>query len=264
MGQEHFSIRRSSTEKSLDSKAGCESRLSDQLNISYNNRSHAERNSGQKQSCEGVPSMKKVKGHSSTLTSQVHKQARERLLSCPDHLHHTEQELTQRLATILSQKVERVNETDLERIGDHALATSMRIFDGMAPPAISLGDYIQRLIFYLTSIAEQERAVGLDSDVHSDLAIRYLVTAIIYLERIQARTGMHIHELNVHRLLITGTVIAAKVLDDVHPNHKYFSDLGGLHPSELTRMEFAFLTLCDYNVNVDPEQFALKYALTLE
>ena len=195
---------------------------------------------------------------------RTEEEARERLLSCPDHHHHTEHELTQRLERILSQKVERVTEADLEKLGEHALAGSMKVFNGVAPPKISLASYIQRLIFYLTGIAEQERNVGLDSDVHSDLAIRYLLAAIIFLERIQAKTGMHIHERNVHRLLITGTVIAAKVLDDIQPNHKYFSDLGGLNPSELTRLEFAFLHLCDYNVNIDPEEFACKYALALE
>ena len=193
----------------------------------------------------------------SSNASQAEQEARERLLSCPDHHHHLESEMVKRLEKLLNQKVELENMNSSQNV-------LMKIFDGSQPPKISIGSYLQRLIYYLTGIAEQERKAGSDREIHSDMAVRYLVTAIIYLERIQQLHGMRITPFNVHRLLITGTMIAAKVLDDIQPNQKYFADLGGISTQELTRLEVAFLSLCDYNVNVDPESFVEKYSLALE
>ena len=192
-------------------------------------------------------------------------ESRDRLLSCPDLHHHSESEMVKRLEKLLCPKVH----TDMETIPEipscsQADLAAMKLFNGQNPPKISISSYLQRMVYYLGGIAENERKCGVDANVHSDLAIRYVLSAILYVERIQSRTGMVVTLYNVHRLLITGILIAAKVLDDFQPNQKYFADLGGVSTLELARLEAAFLQLCDYNVNVDPDMFAAKYASALE
>ena len=225
---------------------------------------------------EGPQTGKKAKvpgssaGSDATASSGLAEMSRERLLSCPDLHHHTESEMVKRLERLLSQKVVTGPTGAANTLvgGSNncpvALQNAMKLFDGANPPKISIASYLQRMVYYLGGIAEQERKCGIDEAVHSDMAVRYVLTAILYVERIQNRTGMVITLYNVHRLLITGTMIAAKVLDDFQPNQKYFADLGGVSTLELSRLEGAFLQLCDYNVNVDPETFAAKYASALE
>lgn len=193
-------------------------------------------------------------------------QARDRLLSCPDFHHHTEGEMVKCLEKLLAPQVlpEKMSlPSDAESFAPARVA-AMKLFDGANPPKITLVSYLQRMVYYLGGIAESERKCGVDENVHSDLAVRYILTSLLYIERVQKNTGMKITLYNVHRLLITGIMIAAKVLDDFQPNQKYFADLGGVSVAELCRLEAAFLQLCDYNVNVDPEIFAAKYATALE
>jgi hypothetical protein len=212
-----------------------------------------------------IPSVKKAKLPEGALTTATDATARERLLSCPDFHHHTESDMVKRLEKLLTPKVQ----TDLARVQtsrdcSESDRAAMKLFDGLNPPKISVTNYLQRMVYYLGGIAENERRCGVDANVHSDLAIRYVLAAILYVDRIQSRTDMIVTLFNVHRLLITGIMIAAKVLDDFQPNQKYFADLGGVSTLELARLEAAFLQLCDYNVNVNPELFAAKYATALE
>jgi hypothetical protein len=213
-----------------------------------------------------IPTVKKAKlPEGQAYATVTDAQARDRLMSCPDFHHHTEAEMVKRLERLLVPQVQPEKATSP---GNHDCTptqlAAMKLFDGANPPKITLASYLQRMVYYLGGIAENERKCGVDENVHSDLAVRYILTSLLYMERLQAKTGMKITLYNVHRLLITGIMIAAKVLDDFQPHQKYFADLGGVSAAELTRLEAAFLQLCDYNVNVNPEIFAAKYADALE
>lgn len=182
---------------------------------------------------------------------------KDRLLSCPDHYHHTESEMLQGIERILNQLLD--GRVEKVPIPEHKQAWA-EAFNSAVPPPISLADYLSRLVFYLGNIPEYSS----DRAMHSDLAIRYLLGAILYLERIELFVpGFEVTLLNIHRLLITGVLITAKVLDDVQPDHKYYAQLGGVSVAELCKLEICFLQLCEYNVNIDPTEFAEKYAINL-
>lgn len=214
---------------------------------------------------------------------------RDRLISCPDNEHHLESEMLDRLEAFFSITYQYEAEGDsrfseniileaaarsssyvLEDAPTHAPLLSNnnaiqgRIFEGKSRPKISVKEYLQRLVFYLTSIAEFERKNKTDPSVHSDLAIRYLIAAIIYLERIEQMAHIQVNAKNVHRLLITGCLIAAKVLDDIQPNMQYFADLGGVSVGELAKMEWAFVELVSYKIQIMPETFLKKYKELLD
>jgi len=116
----------------------------------------------------------------------------------------------------------------------------------------------------LSNIAETEKKTGHDLAIHSDLAIRYLIAAHMLIERVRAKYSLVVTPLNVHRLVITALVLASKILDDVQPSMYYFAVLGGLPQEELSRLEVAFLSLLDYDVQIDPLVFRAKYELLLE
>jgi len=90
--------------------------------------------------------------------------SRQRLLSCPDHLHHSEEEIT---ALILKR---------LFALDDCAYAPSadplLRNFESRG---VDLDDFIGRIFHALSNIAFAERRSGNDTAVHSDMALRYFI-----------------------------------------------------------------------------------------
>lgn len=69
-------------------------------------------------------------------------------------------------------------------------------FHGTRPPSLSVHQYIDRIFRY------------------SSCSPACFVVAYVYLERFLSRTAGFLTSLNVHRLLITSIMLAAKFLDD--------------------------------------------------
>ena len=177
----------------------------------------------------------------------------ERLFSCPDEMHHSEQELVDQLLKVFFS-------VDGKEAIPSADARFSR-FDGRKVPRIALREYVERITHYLSNVALSEKATR-DPNCHSDLAMRYLVASAIYIERL-CNKGLVVTPLNVHRLIITGCLIACKNLDDLQPGMSYFGDLGGLSVKELSEMEVAFVSLLDWKISIDPAAFRSKYAKVL-
>jgi len=182
--------------------------------------------------------------------------ARDRVVSCLDDAHHNESEMVARLDATVEQ---RLLSADLQT--QSAAHPRFAAFEGKGhrAPKITVESYLKRLSYYLGAIAEFERSTGGDKAVHSDLAFRYLISTIILIERLSRRTGLLVTRLNVHRLLITGTMVCAKVLDDIQPDAAYFADLGGVSAAELAQLEWTFVELLDYHILIAPEEFQAKY-----
>lgn len=70
------------------------------------------------------------------------------------------------------------------------------IFHGLKAPNINIQQYLERIFKY------------------SSCSPSCFVVTYIYIERFVQRTGAYLTSLNVHRLLITSSMVAAKVLDD--------------------------------------------------
>nr|GMD45336.1 cyclin-P3-1-like isoform X2 [Ipomoea batatas] len=89
------------------------------------------------------------------------------------------------------------------------------------------------------------------------------VVAYIYLERFLSQTAGFLTSLNVHRLLITSIMLAAKFLDDDCYNNAYYAKVGGITNSELNKLEMKFLTSLDFRLHVRVDTFN-TYCLQLE
>jgi len=177
----------------------------------------------------------------------------ERVFSCPDEKQHSETELVNRLVdTFFAQAADEkpVPSADLR----------FRRFDGRKVPKIALRDYVSRISYYLSNIAESEKSR--DPGVHSDLAMRYLLSSVIYIDRLRTR-GLVVTPLNIHRLLITGVLVACKSLDDLQPGITYFADLGGLSPKDMSELEVAFVSLLEWKITIETSAFLHYYAQLL-
>lgn len=62
-------------------------------------------------------------------------------------------------------------------------------------------------------------------------------------------------DLNVHRVVITAVLLAAKFVDDAYYNNAYYAKVGGVMTSEINGLEVDFLFRINFSLNVTSEEF---------
>ncbi|CAN6558488.1 unnamed protein product [Malus baccata var. baccata] len=145
------------------------------------------------------------------------------------------------LSSILERSVQR-NEMLLETTNIKEVIT---IFHGLRAPPLSIRQYIDRICKY------------------SGCSPSCFVVAQIYVDRYLKCTEVHLTSFNVHRLLITSVMLAAKFMDDAFFNNAYYAKVGGVSTAELNRLEMKFLFTIDFRLQVNLETFT-KYCSQLE
>lgn len=120
----------------------------------------------------------------------------------------------------------------------HMQAQRLTVFHGQRAPAISVEQYVERIFKY------------------ANCSPSCFVVAYAYLDRfIHQQPGIPITSLNVHRLLITSVMVAAKFLDDSYYNNAYYGKVGGVKTQEMNRMELEFLFRLGFRLHVTLEVF---------
>ena len=109
------------------------------------------------------------------------------------------------------------------------------IFTGKSLPKITLIDYINRIITY------------------SDSEMNTLICSLIYIDRINKIKA--INEFNIHRIFFTAVLISIKYNEDIIFNNDYYSKVAGVKLNEINKMELEFISLLDFNLYIDPEEF---------
>ena len=90
-------------------------------------------------------------------------------------------------------------------------------FHALRPPSISILDYCARIHKYASCSPE------------------CFVLALVYIDRLIQRNNILLTGLNVHRIIITAVMLAAKFFDDHYFNNSYYAkvctalDAGRLH-----------------------------------
>lgn len=79
--------------------------------------------------------------------------------------------------------------------------------------------------------------------------------ALIYVDRLIQRNNFLLTELNVHRVIITAILLAAKFFDDAYYNNAYYAKVGGVLVSEMNGLEVDFLFRINFSLHVTPELF---------
>eukprot|EP00298_Acanthocystis_sp_HF-20_P009578 c18389_g1_i3.p1 GENE.c18389_g1_i3~~c18389_g1_i3.p1 ORF type:complete len:147 (+),score=20.65 c18389_g1_i3:80-520(+) len=121
----------------------------------------------------------------------------------------------------------------------------MTIFHAFKPPAIAVQPYLERILKYVNCSHES------------------YVFALVYMDRIiQRNPDFFICSLNIHRVLITSVMIAAKFYDDVYYNNSFYARVGGVSVKELNNLEVEFLFMINFSLYISAEEYE-RYRLEL-
>eukprot|EP00033_Pygsuia_biforma_P001832 GCRY01002050.1.p1 GENE.GCRY01002050.1~~GCRY01002050.1.p1 ORF type:complete len:654 (-),score=121.69 GCRY01002050.1:1670-3631(-) len=108
------------------------------------------------------------------------------------------------------------------------------VFDAVVAPTISIQQYMERIVKYGPCSKE------------------CFLLAFIYIDRlITQNNSFCVTFQNIHRLLITSVMLAAKFLDDIFFNNDFYAKIGGVTCAEINQFEVAFLFMVDFNLSVE-------------
>jgi len=112
-------------------------------------------------------------------------------------------------------------------------------FNSMAPPELSLAEYLERLAKYFGCSDE------------------CFVFASVYLGRLMFLhpESFEITPFNAHKLAMMSVICAAKFWDDDVYDTKHYAYVGGIEPQELKALEARFLTLLGWSLNASPLEY---------
>jgi len=147
------------------------------------------------------------------------------------------QAIVQVLATVL----ERLVSANSHISSSHQEDTK---FHAARAPAIGVLQYLERIQKYAACSKE------------------CFIFALIYIDRFIQRNHFVLTDLNVHRVVITAVLLAAKFFDDAYYNNAYYAKVGGVLTSEMNTLECEFLFKIDFSLRVVPEEFE-KYSAEL-
>uniref|UniRef100_A0A5B6YWJ3 Putative cyclin-P3-1 isoform X1 n=1 Tax=Davidia involucrata TaxID=16924 RepID=A0A5B6YWJ3_DAVIN len=150
-----------------------------------------------------------------------------------------------RVLSLLSSLLERSVQKNEMLLETRQIKDVVTIFHGSRAPSLGIRQYIDRIFKY------------------SCCSPSCFIVAQIYVDRFIQRTNVHLTPLNVHRLLITSVMVAAKFIDDAFFNNAYYAKVGGISTAELNRLEMKFLFSLDFRLNVTVQTFR-KYCSQLE
>lgn len=145
------------------------------------------------------------------------------------------------ISTLLERSVQR-NEKLLETGRKKEVIT---VFHGLRAPDMSIPNYLERIFKY------------------SSCSPSCFVLAHIYMDRYMHNVNAHLTSLNVHRILITSVMVAAKFIDDAFCNNAYYARVGGVSTAEINRLEMNFLFSLDFRLQVTVDAFR-RHCLQLE
>ncbi|XP_044502228.1 cyclin-U4-1-like [Mangifera indica] len=138
--------------------------------------------------------------------------------------------------TFLSCQLQRVAESN--DINCRLQPQKISVFHGSTRPSISIPSYLERIFKY------------------ANCSPSCFIVAYVYLDRFARRQpSLPINSFNVHRLLITSVMVAAKFMDDMYYNNAYYAKVGGISTAEMNFLEVDFLFGLGFHLNVTPNTF---------
>ncbi|XP_077235168.1 cyclin p4;1 [Tasmannia lanceolata] len=141
-----------------------------------------------------------------------------------------------KVITFLSSLLQRVAETNDMNMGFEPERIS--VFHGLTRPTISIQSYLERIFKY------------------ANCSPSCFVVSYVYLDRfVHRHPSLPINSFNIHRLLITSIMVAAKFMDDMYYNNAYYAKVGGISTPEMNFLEVDFLFGLSFHLNVTPTTF---------
>ena len=84
--------------------------------------------------------------------------------------------------------------------------------------------------------------------------------ALVYIDRLIQRNSLLLTSLNVHRIIITAVMLAAKFFDDQYFNNAYYAKVGGVPLGEVNALELDFLFSINFSLHTPTDVFEKYYA----
>lgn len=111
-------------------------------------------------------------------------------------------------------------------------------FASARPPQVSLTSYASRIRKFFRCTDE------------------CFVLCLVYIDRIvHSHSDIQVNDLTCHRMLLVGTMIAAKFHDDEYAANSYYAKVGGIETSELNALEAEFLKALNFKLFVTGKDF---------
>lgn len=110
-----------------------------------------------------------------------------------------------------------------------------QIFTSKIIPKISVSDYLLRITKY------------------ANVSDEILIIALIYLDKLCKKNKIMLNSYNVHRLLFISILISIKMNSDKIYKNIYYSKISGINPKELCLMEYEFMHLSGFMLNIKKE-----------
>jgi len=116
--------------------------------------------------------------------------------------------------------------------------TPVTRFYALRPPQITIKDYLKRIAKF------------------SHCSEECFVLALIYIDRlILSNRTFSVNIYNVHRLVISSVMLAAKFFDDQYFNNAHYARVGGVSCKEMNQLEIEFLFMMNFDLFVDNELY---------
>jgi hypothetical protein len=111
------------------------------------------------------------------------------------------------------------------------------VFHSVRIPPMSIFDYAKRIARY------------------SKCSDECFPLALMYIMRYSKRSRFLITFYNIHRLLISAIMVAAKCRDDIYFSNEYFASIGGVTVNEINLLETSLLHEVGWDLWVDPQRY---------
>ncbi|GLJ18719.1 hypothetical protein SUGI_0333980 [Cryptomeria japonica] len=146
------------------------------------------------------------------------------------------------LASLLHRLVAR-HERLVISSGKKITRENLCVFSAMQVPAISLQNYLERMLKYVRCSPSA------------------FVVAYAYIDRlILSNPNFRLTTHNMHMLTLTSLMVATKFLDDEHYSNEYFAKVGGLTLREMNILEVEFLFMMRFRLQVTVSVFESYYS----
>jgi len=114
-------------------------------------------------------------------------------------------------------------------------------FQSSYPPDVSILSYLERIRKY------------------AHCSDSCFVVALIYIDRLIEMRNLVLSSLNIHRIIITAVMVAAKFFDDLFYNNTFYAKLGGVSSSEMNVLEVEFLKMLRFSLFVSEDSYSKYY-----
>jgi hypothetical protein len=155
---------------------------------------------------------------------------------------HLDEDAGRVVVRMLASVLDRLVAQNLEQGRENPTVSKFR---ALRPPGININDYLERIFRYASCSGE------------------CFVLALVYIDRLIERRQFILTGLNIHRIIITSVMLAAKFFDDQYFNNAYYAKVGGVPCNEMNSLELEFLFLVNFSLHVTPEVFR-RYSQELQ